>query len=81
MKITLERIQVIVAEHIYFDISKILPDTKLEKDLDLDSLDIIEIIMAIEEEFKIRIDESDNNGKPLITIADLVRLVEKTMGI
>lgn len=45
-------------------------------DLGADSLDIVEIVMAVEEDFKIEI--SDDEAEPLNTgtVADLVRLVE-----
>lgn len=38
---------------------KVVPDAKFKEDLDLDSLDAVEVVMAIEEEFGIEIPDSE----------------------
>ena len=50
-------------------------DTNLMKDLSADSLDAVEIIMAIEEEFGIEIPDED--AENFQTVADLVKYVEE----
>lgn len=50
-------------------------ETRLEEDLSLDSLDKIEIWLAIEETFKIDIPEEE--AKMIKTVNDLIHLVEK----
>ena len=50
-------------------------DTNIYDDLRADSLDIVEIIMAIEEEFGIWTD--DKEVEKVRTVGDLIRLIEK----
>ena len=52
-------------------------DTSLMNDIDADSLDAVEIIMAIEEEFKIKI--PDEEAEKFLTIRDIVDYLEKTV--
>lgn len=55
------RIDKIIAEHLATDPEKVVPDASLIDDLLADSLDIVELVMAFEEEFGIEItdDETD----------------------
>ena len=58
-----------------FDESKITLDAKLKEDLELDSLDSVELIMSAEEEFGIEIpDEDVMNFK---TVNDIVNYIEE----
>ena len=49
----------------------------LKNDLGIDSLDMIELIIAIEEEFKFEFEESDLDTSKINTVDDLFLLVEK----
>ena len=71
----LEKLSKIVAEQLGMEQSKITMNTSLKDDLLADSLDIVEIIMQIEEQFGIEVDDED----PLQfnTIADVVNYIEK----
>jgi acyl carrier protein len=42
--------------------SKIVPDAKFADDLDADSLDLVEFVMKLEEDFEVDIDESELEG-------------------
>lgn len=57
------------------DEEKITPEAKLKDDLGIDSLDAVELAMAVEEAFDIKIDDEDL--KKLITVQDIVSCVEK----
>ena len=57
------------------DEAKITSEAKLKEDLGIDSLDAVELAMAIEEAFDIKIDDEDL--KKLITVQDIVNCVEK----
>ena len=48
---TFERIQGIIAELLGVDKSKVVPEARFREDLEADSLDLVELIMAFEEEF------------------------------
>ena len=52
-------------------------DTSLMNDIDADSLDAVEIIMAIEDEFEIKI--PDDEAEKFLTIRDIVEFLEKTV--
>ena len=47
----LEKIQEITAEKLSVDIEDVNPDSSFTEDLEADSLDVVELIMALEEEF------------------------------
>jgi acyl carrier protein len=52
---------------------KVTPDAKFGDDLDADSLDLVELVMALEEEFDINVDESELEGVETVQNAlDLV---------
>jgi len=41
---------------------QVVPDAKFGDDLDADSLDLVELVMALEEEFDVSVDESELEG-------------------
>lgn len=67
------RVKDILSEQTGFDESDIFPESKLEEDLGVDSLDFLEVIFVIEEEFDIDIPDKDA-GK-LVTVQDIVTYV------
>lgn len=71
----LEKLSKIVAEQLGMEQSKITMETSLKDDLLADSLDIVEIIMQIEEQFGIEVDDED--ALQFKTIADVVNYIEK----
>ena len=72
-----EKIQAIIAKVLNIDPSKITPETTFVDDLDADSLDVLQIIMGIEDEFHIKIpdDAADN----IITVADAVNQIKSAL--
>lgn len=70
-----DKIKEIIVEQLSVDESMVTPETNLMKDLEADSLDAVEIIMAIEEEFDIEIPDEDAEKFQLV--GDLVRYVEE----
>jgi acyl carrier protein len=69
-----EKIREIIVEQLGVDESMVTMETNLMKDLEADSLDAVEIIMAIEEEYGIEV--PDENAEKFQTVADLVKYVE-----
>ncbi|XP_022146921.1 acyl carrier protein 1, mitochondrial [Momordica charantia] len=55
----IERVLAVIKCHPKVDPSKVSPDVHFEKDLGLDSLDTVEIVMALEEEFKLEIPDKE----------------------
>lgn len=69
-----EKVVEILAEQLSVDPDKITMDSLLEEDLDADSLDAIDIVMSIEDEFQIEVpDEVIANMK---SVGDIVNFVE-----
>ncbi len=54
-----EKVKTLFEEELGIDSEKINMDAKLEEDLDIDSLGIVEVVMAFEDEFEIEIDDEE----------------------
>ncbi|MBI4237109.1 MAG: acyl carrier protein [Deltaproteobacteria bacterium] len=64
------RVREIVAEQLGIAEDEILPSSSFQEDLGADSLDIVELVMAMEEEFGIEISEGDAEG--IETVQELI---------
>ncbi|MDP0490916.1 MAG: acyl carrier protein [Verrucomicrobiota bacterium JB023] len=70
-----ERIKDIIVEQLGVNEDQVTPDAKLLEDLGADSLDAVELIMAIEEEFGIEV--PDDEAEKLTTMNEIVVYVDK----
>ena len=70
-----DEIKDIIIDQLQVEESEVTMDTNLMKDLSADSLDAVEIIMAIEEEYGIEIPDED--AETFQTVGDLVKNVEE----
>ncbi len=70
-----DKVKRIVSKELNVDEEKITMDTNFVADLDADSLDSVELIMAIEDEFGIEV--SDDDAQSIHTVGDLVNILEK----
>jgi acyl carrier protein len=68
----------IIAGHLEVDISKVTRDAKFLDDLGADSLDTTELIMALEDEFKIEI--PDHEAERLVTVGAVLDFLESKVG-
>ena len=71
----LERLKKIVIEQLGVDEGQVTADASITDDLGADSLDRVELVMAIEQEFNIEI--SDEDAEKIETINDAVSYVQK----
>ena len=71
----MDRIKKIIVKQSGIDKSKITENSSFLDDLGLDSLDIIELIMAFEEEFNIEI--PDKEAEKIKTVGDVIRYLDK----
>ena len=69
-----EKLQNIIAKILDIDVDDISMNMKLIDDLGVDSLDLIQIIMELEEEFDIEISNAESQS--IITIADAVERIK-----
>lgn len=70
-----DKIKEIIVEQLGVEESAVAMDTNLMKDLEADSLDAVEIIMAIEDTFDIEIPDED--AEKFQVVGDLVKYVEE----
>ena len=70
-----EKIKEIIIDELGIDESKITMDARFREDLGADSLDAVEIIMQIEEEFGVEINE--NVIQDMKVIGDIVKYIEE----
>ena len=75
---TFEKIREIIVEQLGVDESMVTMDTNLMKDLEADSLDAVEIIMAIEDVYGIEI--PDEEAERFQMVGDLVKYVDDNLG-
>jgi acyl carrier protein len=64
----------IVSEKLDVDKDEVVPKASLVDDLGADSLDLVELVMTMEEEFDIEI--SDEDAETLLTIQDAINYIE-----
>jgi acyl carrier protein len=71
----LERVQSIVAEQLGVEPEKVVPEAEFVADLNADSLDLVELIMTLEEEFGIEI--SDEDAEKIVKVSDALDFIEE----
>ena len=77
MLATTEKIREILAAQLDIDEDKIGADTNIAEDLGADSLDVVELMMSIEEEFGITIDEED--VRSFHTVGDVACYIDERL--
>ena len=78
MSDTAERVKKIVVEHLGVEESKVTEAASFLDDLGADSLDIVELVMAFEEEFGVEI--PDDAAEKIATVKDAVDYIEQNKG-
>jgi acyl carrier protein len=68
------KVKSIIAERLGVEEAEITPDASFVDDLGADSLDTVELVMALEEEFSIEI--SDEDAEKITTVKDAVKYIE-----
>jgi acyl carrier protein len=71
----LDEVKEVVAEQLGVNIDEIKEDSKFVDDLGADSLDVVELVMALEEKFDIEI--PDEAAEKIATVADAVKFIEE----
>jgi len=72
------RVKEIIVEQLGVNEDQVTPEAKLLEDLGADSLDAVELVMAIEEEFGIEVPDDEAEG--LISLGHIVAYIEKAEG-
>ncbi|HEY3285036.1 MAG TPA: acyl carrier protein [Armatimonadota bacterium] len=71
---TLDRVKKVVAEQLQVDQAKITPEASFVGDLNADSLDVVELVMGLEEEFDLEIPDED--AEKIATVQDAVNYID-----
>lgn len=73
-----ERVKKIVVEHLGVEADKVTEDASFIDDLGADSLDIVELVMAFEEEFEVEI--PDDAAEKITTVEDAITFIDEHKG-
>lgn len=73
-----DKIATLIADNFQLDKDKITMDTNFTKDLDADSIDLVEFIMQLEDEFGAEIPDED--AAKIIKVADAVAYIKSHQG-
>jgi len=75
MASTFEQVKEVIVEQLNVNEDEVKPESNFVEDLGADSLDVVELIMALEEKFEIEIPDSE--AEKIKTVQDVVDYIEK----
>ncbi|WP_409305388.1 acyl carrier protein [Peribacillus sp. SCS-155] len=73
----LERVTKIVVDRLGVEESEVKLEASFKEDLGADSLDVVELVMELEDEFGMEI--SDDDAEKIVTVGDAVNYINSTM--
>lgn len=73
-----ERLSKVLVSELGLDADKINDEAHFEEDLDVDSLGVVELLMALEDEFDVKIPDED--AESIVTVGQAVDLVHEKLG-
>ncbi|WP_126426254.1 acyl carrier protein [Brevibacillus marinus] len=71
---TFERVKKIIVDRLNVDESKVTPEASFKEDLGADSLDVVELVMELEDEFDMEI--SDEDAEKISTVGEVVAYID-----
>ena len=74
---TLETVKKVVVDQLSVDEKLVTPEARFTDDLGADSLDTVELVMALEEEFDLEIPDSD--AEKVVTVGDVVEYIKENV--
>jgi acyl carrier protein len=69
----------ILADNLSIPVAQVTPQARFQEDLDADSLDLVEAVLALEEEFGVTIPEEEMEG--VRTVGQAIQLVADKLGV
>ncbi len=78
MEVSQDKIKQIIADQLGVKKEEVIDNAKFVDDLGADSLDTVELVMALEEEFGVEI--PDEEAEKLLTVGDALRYIEEKAG-
>ncbi|MEN6616160.1 MAG: acyl carrier protein [Syntrophorhabdus sp.] len=73
-----EKVKKMIVDQLGVSESEVVPEAKFIDDLGADSLDIVELIMALEDEYSIEIPDED--AEKMETVGDAIKYIEDRLG-
>ena len=70
-----DRVKAIVVEQLGVEADQVMPQSKFVEDLGADSLDVVELVMALEEEFDLEIPDED--AEKIATVGEAAKYIER----
>ena len=70
-----QKVKDIIVEQLSVNAEQVTPEATFIEDLGADSLDIVELVLAFEEEFGVEVPDSD--AEKLLTVGDVVKYIEE----
>lgn len=77
MSNVLERVTNIIVDRLGVEESKVTMDATFKDDLGADSLDVVELVMEMEDEFGLQF--SDEDSEKIVTVGDAVKYIESKL--
>lgn len=77
MSDTEARVRTIIVDLLGVEENQVVPDARFREDLEADSLDLVELIMAFEEEFEGEI--SDEQAQSITTVGEAIKYIDENM--
>jgi acyl carrier protein len=78
MSTVADRVKEIIVEQLGVNMEQVVPEAKFVEDLGADSLDTVELVMALEEEFDAEIPDED--AEKLATVGDAIKFIDTLKG-
>ena len=69
-----ERLKKLISDQLGVDESRVVPTASFTEDLEADSLDLVELIMSLEEEFNVEIPDTD--AEKIVTVGDAMQYLQ-----
>lgn len=69
-----DKLKEIIMDHLDVEEDEVTMDANIQEDLDADSLDMVDLVMSVEEEFDLKIEDED--VEKIKTVGDIVSFIE-----
>ena len=74
---TVDKVRELIAKQLNKSVDEVTEEAEVVKDLGADSLDVVEMLMSLEEEFNITVPEEDTNN--IKTVGDIIKLINERL--